>query len=85
MRQPFFIIFHIMQHLALFARLSTIGWEGRMAQIVFFYLIYPKENIYATTEDAVARIVDKVHENNDLPVEGCSNCPLTKFIPQSAS
>ena len=56
-----------------------------MAQIGFFYLIYPKENIYATTEDAVARIVDKVHENNDLPVEGCSNCPLTKFIPQSAS
>ena len=44
-----------------------------------------KENIYATTEDAVARIVDKVHENTDLPVEGCKNCPLTKYIPFSAS
>jgi SulP family sulfate permease len=44
-----------------------------------------KENIYATTEDAVARIVDKVHENTDLPVEGCNNCPLTKYIPISAS
>ncbi len=44
-----------------------------------------KENIYATTEDAVVRIVDKVHENTDLPAEGCSNCPLTKFIPESAN
>ena len=61
-------------------------WMGRQnGADCFFYLIYPKENIYATTEDAVTRIVDKVHENNDLPVEGCSNCPLTKFIPQSAS
>jgi hypothetical protein len=44
-----------------------------------------KENIYATTEHAVARIIDKVHENTDLPQEGCKNCPLTKFIPVSAS
>ena len=44
-----------------------------------------KENIYATTEDAVAKIIDKVHENTDLPAEGCSNCPLTKFIPESAA
>jgi hypothetical protein len=43
------------------------------------------ENIYATTEDAVARIVDKVHENTDLPQEGCNNCPLTQYIPFSAS
>ncbi|MFO7607199.1 MAG: SulP family inorganic anion transporter [Desulfurivibrionaceae bacterium] len=39
------------------------------------------ENIYATTEDAVARIVGKVHENTDLPAEGCQNCPLTQYIP----
>ncbi len=44
-----------------------------------------KENIYATTEHAVARIVDKVHENTDLPQEGCKNCPLTRYIPISAS
>jgi SulP family sulfate permease len=40
-----------------------------------------KENIYATTEHAVTRIVDKVHENTDLPQEGCNNCPLTRHIP----
>ncbi len=44
-----------------------------------------KENIYATTEDAVAKIVGKVHENTDLPVEGCDNCPLTRYIPMSIS
>jgi hypothetical protein len=44
-----------------------------------------RENIYATTEHAVAEIVDKVHEATDLPVEGCKNCPLTKFIPDAAS
>ena len=43
------------------------------------------ENIYAGTEDAVATIVDKVHENTDLPQEGCKNCPLTRHIPVSAS
>ena len=44
-----------------------------------------RENIYATTEHAVAEIVDKVHEDTDLPEEGCKNCPLTKFIPDAAS
>ena len=44
-----------------------------------------KENIYATTEHAVTRIVDKVHENTDLPQEGCNNCPLTRHIPVSTS
>jgi MFS superfamily sulfate permease-like transporter len=44
-----------------------------------------RENIYATTEDAVAKIVDKVHENTDLPEEGCKNCPLTQYIPDAAS
>ena len=44
-----------------------------------------RENIYATTEHAVAKIIDKVHENTDLPQGGCKNCPLTKFIPASVS
>jgi len=44
-----------------------------------------KEKTYATTEDAVSRIIDKVHENTDLPQEGCKNCPLTRHIPVSAS
>ena len=43
------------------------------------------ENIYATTEDAVTKIVAKVHEHTDLPAEGCKNCPLTQFIPNAAS
>ncbi len=44
-----------------------------------------KENIYATTEDAVAKLVNKVHENTDLPAEGCHDCPLTRYIPSTAS
>jgi hypothetical protein len=43
------------------------------------------ENIYAGTEEAVSKIVDKVHENSDLPQEGCKNCPLTRHIPVSVS
>jgi len=44
-----------------------------------------KENIYAGTEDATARIIEKVHENTDLPQGGCKNCPLTKFIPAATA
>ena len=43
-----------------------------------------KENIYATTEHAVTMIVGKIHENSDLPEEGCKNCALTKYLPISA-
>jgi len=44
-----------------------------------------KENIYATTEDAVAKIVDTIHTNTDLPAEGCNDWPLTKYIPAAGS
>ncbi len=39
------------------------------------------ENFYPTTKDAVADIMTKVHDNTDLPAEGCKNCPLTQYIP----
>lgn len=40
------------------------------------------ENFYPTTKDAVADIISKVHDNTDLPSEGCKNCPLTQYIPR---
>jgi MFS superfamily sulfate permease-like transporter len=39
------------------------------------------ENFYPTTKDAVADIMTRVHDNTDLPAEGCKNCPLTQYIP----
>lgn len=41
------------------------------------------ENIYADTEEAVRDIITKVHTNTDLPEQGCRNCPLTKYIPET--
>jgi MFS superfamily sulfate permease-like transporter len=40
-----------------------------------------KENFYPDTKTAVAKIVDIIHYQTDLPGEGCNNCPLTKYIP----
>jgi MFS superfamily sulfate permease-like transporter len=40
-----------------------------------------KENFYPDTKTAVAKIVDIIHYQTDLPSEGCNNCPLTKYIP----
>jgi SulP family sulfate permease len=39
------------------------------------------ENIYAGTKEAVAKLVNKVHEDSDLPPAGCKSCPLTRYIP----
>ncbi len=43
-----------------------------------------KENIYASTKEAVKAITDKVHTADDLPADGCKNCPLTQYIPAVA-
>ncbi len=40
-----------------------------------------RENFYPTTKEAVADIQTKIHDNTDLPSEGCKNCPLTKYLP----
>ncbi len=40
-----------------------------------------KENFYPDTKTAVAKIIDIVHYQTDLPGGGCNNCPLTKYIP----
>jgi MFS superfamily sulfate permease-like transporter len=42
------------------------------------------ENLYPNTRTAVADIVEKVHDHTDLPEKGCKNCPLTRFIPETA-
>lgn len=39
------------------------------------------ENIYAGTKEAVAAITAEIHNDTDLPEDGCKNCPLTKYIP----
>ena len=41
-----------------------------------------RENFYPDTKAAVADIVNKVHEQPDLPSGGCKSCPLTKYLPQ---
>ena len=41
------------------------------------------DNIYSDTKEAVAAIVDEIHNNTDLPEGGCNNCPLTQYIPQA--
>ncbi|WP_028581499.1 SulP family inorganic anion transporter [Desulfogranum japonicum] len=42
-----------------------------------------RENFYAETKDAVKDIVSKIHDNTDLPGEGCKSCPLTQYLPQA--
>ncbi len=38
-------------------------------------------NFYPNTKIAVADIITKVHDNTDLPSNGCKNCPLTQYLP----
>ncbi len=40
------------------------------------------ENLYPDTESAVRDIVQKVHHHTDLPEQGCSDCPLTHYVPK---
>jgi MFS superfamily sulfate permease-like transporter len=39
------------------------------------------ENLYPNTSTAVADIMQKVHNQTDLPENGCKNCALTRFLP----
>ncbi len=39
------------------------------------------DNFFSDTESAVRAILEVIHSSDDLPVEGCANCPLTKYIP----
>ncbi|MEW6517844.1 MAG: SulP family inorganic anion transporter [Thermodesulfobacteriota bacterium] len=41
-----------------------------------------KDSLYPDTEQAVKTIIKKIHTTSSgLPVEGCRDCPLTKYIP----
>lgn len=42
-----------------------------------------KEHMFADSKAAVAALVTRIHEGTDLPVAGCSGCPLTQYIPDS--
>lgn len=44
-----------------------------------------RENIYADSKSAVKALTKKIHDGTDLPVAGCDNCPLTKYIPDDKS
>jgi len=44
-----------------------------------------RENIYADSKSAVKALIQKIHDGTDLPVAGCDNCPLTKYIPDDKS
>ncbi len=43
-----------------------------------------EENLYSGTEDAVGKIIGKVHALDDLPDDGCKSCPLTECIPSAS-
>ncbi len=40
-----------------------------------------KEHMYADSKAAVAALIKQIHTGTDLPVAGCNDCPLTKYIP----
>jgi MFS superfamily sulfate permease-like transporter len=42
-----------------------------------------QENFYPNTKTAVAALINKVHQDSDIPEGGCKNCPLTHYIPAS--
>lgn len=63
---------------------AMCGVKGQVLNVMDRTGLYDKigkENIYADSKAAVAAIVKKVHDGTDLPVAGCDNCPLTKYLP----
>uniref|UniRef100_UPI004055B195 SulP family inorganic anion transporter n=1 Tax=Candidatus Electrothrix sp. TaxID=2170559 RepID=UPI004055B195 len=42
-----------------------------------------RENFYPDTEAAVAALLEQVHGQEGIPEEGCTNCPLTQYIPKN--
>ncbi len=40
-----------------------------------------RENIYADSKSAVKALIQEIHDGVNLPVAGCDDCPLTKYIP----
>ena len=60
------------------------GIKGQVIEVMERTGLYNKigkDEIYADSKAAVAGLVTKVHTHTDLPEKGCSNCPLTEFIP----
>lgn len=42
------------------------------------------EHMFPDSRAAVAALIQRVHDGTDLPKAGCDNCPLTKYIPETA-
>ncbi len=39
------------------------------------------DHLFPNTESALKSILKEIHSKPDLPLEGCGDCPLTKYIP----
>ncbi len=39
------------------------------------------DHLFPDTETALKSILEEIHTNPDLPLKGCGDCPLTKYIP----
>ncbi len=39
------------------------------------------DHLFPNTEKALKAILKEIHSKPDLPLEGCGDCPLTKYIP----
>ena len=63
---------------------AICGLKGQVISVMERTGLYDKigpDDIYADSNQAVQAITKKVHTNTDLPVKGCNDCPLTKFLP----
>lgn len=43
-----------------------------------------RQHMFPDSKTAVAALIDRIHNGTELPKAGCDNCPLTKYIPESA-
>ncbi len=43
-----------------------------------------KDDIFADSKAAVQVLVQRIHNNTDLPLHSCDDCPLTQYIPENS-
>ncbi len=63
---------------------AICGLKGQVIEVMERTgLIYKigKQHIYADNKTAVASLIAQIHDDVDLPGQGCGNCPLTQYIP----
>lgn len=63
---------------------SMSGVKGQVLAVMQRTGLYNKigcEHFFPDTKTAVKAILAEIHTNTDLPVDGCEDCPLTRYIP----